>query len=133
MELFMVFIFGVFAQLLLLSTAGKLDTSLPKGKKEPAKNIFGKIRNYYTAYDQKTKKSAFAYGLCVQTVSYLMIFVSMIFYLLSVVTVNVKLDATTAIVSYVLIVSGTVVFIGLLIYFLVLEIKNGKPKTNDQK
>lgn len=133
MELFMVFIFGVFAQLLLLSTAGKLDLSLPKGKKEPAKNLFGKIRNYYTAFDQKTKKSAFAYGLFVQTICYLMIFVSMIFYLLSVVTANVVLDNSTAIVSYVLIASGMALFIGLLIYFLVLEIKNGKPKTNDQK
>jgi len=133
MELFMVFIFGVFAQLLLLSTAGKLDASLPKGKRAPATNLLERIRNFYTAVDPKTKKSAFAYGLLVQTVCYLMIFVSMIFYLLSVVTANVTLDNATGIVSYVLIISGTVAFIGLLIYFLVLEVKNGKSKTNDQK
>lgn len=131
MELFMVFIFGIFAQLLLLSSAGKLDSGLPKGKPQSGSGLFAKIKNYFLAYEQKTKKTYFAFGLALQTVCYLFILVSIVFYVLSVFTDVASLDTASALVSYILIISGTLAFVVLLFYFIIKESKNGAPKSKE--
>jgi len=126
MELALTFMLGILAQYLVISSAHRMNEYLPKTTLYKRSMLSEKTKRFFFMSDIRSKKEYLTLGIVFVILAVLSIFVSIVFFLIAILTENATLDFWSVVVSFVLMASGTLVVIAEMLVFFAEEIKKNQ-------